>query len=70
MRKQRKIFKAQNHRIEQESYSLNILRHYELDDRNLVALNTDEHLKMREEFRKRHEETIQAVRKVISQGMA
>lgn len=50
-----------DHRIEQESYSLNILKHFELDDRNLVALNTEEHLKRREAFRKEHEETIEAV---------
>ena len=59
-----------DHRIEKESYSLNILKHFELDDRNLVALNTDEHLKMREEFKKKHEETLEAAKEMISQKMA
>lgn len=56
-----------DHRIEKESYSLNILKHLELNDRNLVALNTDEHLKKREEFQKKHEETLEVAKEIISQ---
>lgn len=58
------------HRIEKESYSLNILKHFELDDRNLVALNTDEHLKRRKEFQKKHEEMLEALKEIISQKTA
>ncbi|MCI9428487.1 MAG: hypothetical protein HFI81_12285 [Eubacterium sp.] len=49
---------------------MNILKHFELDDTNLVALNTDEHLKMREEFQKKHEETLEAAKKIIFQKIA
>lgn len=59
------VITCRDHRIEKESYSLNILKHFELDDINLVALNTDEHLKMREEFQKKHEETLEAAKKII-----
>lgn len=59
-----------DYRFEKESYSLNILKHFELDDTNLVALNTDEHLKMREEFQKKHEETLEAAKKIIFQKIA
>ena len=54
-----------DHRIEKESYSLNILKHYELDDRNLVALNTDEHLKRREEFQKEHEAALETAKEIF-----
>ena len=59
-----------DYRFEKESYSLNILKHFELDDTNLVALNTDEHLKMREEFQKKHEATLEAAKKIIFQKIA
>ena len=59
-----------DHRIERESYSLNILKHFEPDDKNLVALNTEDQLKMREEFKEQHGKTIEAANEIISQKMA
>lgn len=54
-----------DHHIERESYSLNILKHWELDDNNLFAMNTDEQMVMREDFKRKHEETLEKAREII-----
>jgi len=47
-----------NYRIERESYSLNIAKHWELNDKNLFNLSTKEQLDFREEYRKKHDEIL------------
>jgi len=42
--------------IERESYSLNILRLWELNDKNFFNLSTNEHMKMRAEYITNHDE--------------
>ena len=49
-------------RVERESYSLNILKHWELDDRNLVNMSTDEHMVMRANYSKKHNEMIEYIK--------
>lgn len=52
------------YRIERESYSFNIMKHLELDDTNLANLSTKEHLDLRGEFRKKHDEVLQKLQEV------
>lgn len=45
-----------NNRIERESYSLNIQKHWQLEDKTLVNLSTDDHMKLRAEFVKHYDD--------------
>lgn len=62
------ILSAGRNKIERETYSLNIMRHWELDDRNLVNLSTDIHMRKREEYEKNHNEIIEQIIEQNSKG--
>lgn len=57
------VISCEEYKIERESYSLNIVKHWEMDDKNLVNLSTEEQMKTRVDYEKKHEETIKEIRK-------
>ena len=59
------IVSAGDNTIEKESYSLNMLKYYELNDKNLVNLSNEEHMARRVDYEKMHNETLEYLKKDV-----
>lgn len=59
------VLSCGEYKIERESYSLDIVKHWKLDDDNLVNQSEEIHMQMRAEHEKQHEEAINEIMRIL-----